>query len=230
MRKLTRNTIIGGSVAVAALGLTALPAAAAPTSVTITAAGSSGSSVAISGINSGNVTAKDTSTGAAITCTKGTASGTSKLGTGLPLTAVASVTSVSLSSPANAGGWCSGPAGLTIQVTANTSTPWTLDVTGVTSGGVTAGKLNGVKASIVGSDNCHATVTANGVVNGPGGSVTGSYNNSTHALTTGGTGTTSNLKVATVDANCDPTLINAGDSVSLNGTFVITPALVVNAT
>ncbi|MCP2334825.1 hypothetical protein [Actinomadura rupiterrae] len=219
MRKLTRNTIIGGAVAAAAIGFTSIPASAV-TGVDISAPGASSPSNAITGVNAGNVTAKDNSTGAAITCSKGTASGTSKIGTNLPLAGVATVSSLALSSPANPSGWCSGPVGITVQVTAS-NFPWTMNVTGVTASGVTPGQLTGIKASIVGSDNCHATVAGPG---GAGGTISGNYNNSTHNLTTGGVGSTSNLTVQTVDANCDPTLINAGDSISLNGAFTITPS------
>ncbi|MFC5185227.1 hypothetical protein [Actinomadura harenae] len=219
MRKLTRNTIIGGAVAVAALGLTSIPASAV-TGVDISATGAVAPSNPISGVNSGNVTAKDNSTGAAITCSKGTAAGTSQIGVNLPLAGVATVSSLALSSPANPSGWCSGPAGITVQVTTS-GFPYTMNVTGVTNAsGVTPGTLTGIKASIVGSDNCHATVSGPG---GAGGTISGSYSNTSHALTTGGTGSTSNLTVQTVDANCDPTLINAGDSISLNGSFTVTP-------
>ncbi|MEV5572515.1 hypothetical protein AB0L06_20925 [Spirillospora sp. NPDC052269] len=219
MRKLTRNSILASAVAISALGLTAIPASANPMYVDISATGASGSSWGITATSS-SVTAKDNTTTAAITCSSGAASGTTKLGTNItPTTGIASVTTLSLTSPANKNGWCSGPAGITVQVNPDLTTPWTLDATAVTAAGVTAGKLNGIKASIVGSDNCHATVSGPG---GTGGSVTGSYNNTTHSLTTGGTGSTSNLTVQSVDLNCDPTLINAGDSISLNGTFVVT--------
>lgn len=220
MRKLTRNSIIGGAVAVAALGLTTAPAQAV-TGVDISAPGAVAPSNPITGTNTANVTAKDNSTGAAITCSKGTAAGTSKIGTNLPLAGVATVSSLSLSSPANPSGWCSGPAGITVQVTTS-GFPYTMNVTGVTNAsGVTPGTLTGITASILGSDNCHATVSGPG---GAGGTISGSYSNVTHALSTGGTGSTSNLTVQTADANCDPTLINVGDSISLNGSFLVTPS------
>ncbi|WP_067826219.1 hypothetical protein [Actinomadura kijaniata] len=212
MRKLTRNVLTAGAATVVALGVTSTPAWAATWTV------SGGTS--ITGTNTTSLIAKDTATGATVNCSKSTASGTAVNGTGLSGTGLASLNSVAFSTPTNPNGWCSGPAGIVVQVTA-TGLPWKFNGTSY-SAGVTTGTLTGVKATIHGSDECDATIT--GPSGGPG-TISGTYTNSTGVLSVSG----GNLRVATVDADCDPTLINAGDPITLSGKYKISPILTVTS-
>ncbi|WP_026415981.1 hypothetical protein [Actinomadura oligospora] len=226
MRKLTRNSIFSAAVATAALGLTAGTAfAAGPPpytgTISVSATGATGTSIGVTVTNTTNVTAKDLTTLASITCTKATGTGTAKLGSGISPNGSASLTAATFSSPANPGGACSGPLGITVQVTAD-NLPWSISVdpSTVVNGVSAKGAMTGVKAHIVGSDNCHATVTGPG--GGTGTLYNGSYTDSTGILKFDSTGV-SDLRVATVDANCDPSLINAGDPITLLGSFKVTP-------
>ncbi|WP_147340956.1 hypothetical protein [Actinomadura logoneensis] len=193
---------------------------AATAVVAVTAAGVAGTWTVLPGgpataVNSGNMSAKDLATGLGMTCTKAVASATAKSGSGLSPNDLVTINSVKFSNPANVGGACSGPVGITVSLTAQ-NLPWKLSGTQVTSTGAD-GKITGVAVSTTSSDNCHATYGAPG--GGPG-EVDVSYINSVHAVKVTGT----NLVVQTADANCDPTLINAGDALGITGTFVITPA------
>ncbi|MFC5185229.1 hypothetical protein [Actinomadura harenae] len=209
MKQSVRKAMVGVIAATSVLALTTAPAHATGQGLTTT------HPITLTG----TATWKDNSTGETISCTKVTGTGTAQDGTPPP-NPVAQITSMTFSSPANPNGWCSGPGGILVQITPS-GFPWPLSVTGLT-GGVTLASLSGIKASFVGSDNCHATVTGPG---GAGGTVSGTYNISASVLATGGTGSTSNLTAQTVDFNCDPTLINAGDSFSMRVSLTISPPL-----
>ncbi|MFC5185212.1 hypothetical protein [Actinomadura harenae] len=167
--------------------------------------------------NSGNITGKDETTGAAISCTKGTASGqVATVPVGSTLTGFANATAVSLTSPANPNGACNGPSGLTYTMTI-TSYPLQISLTSmdvntaISNGTIISPKAGGLTVQVVGSDACHATIA------GPsgGGMINFTFNHRTHTVTLKG----GNLQVTSVDINCDPTLINPGDNASVYGSF-----------
>ncbi|WP_026415979.1 hypothetical protein [Actinomadura oligospora] len=207
MKQSVRKALLGAAVASSVIALTTAPAQATGQGVTtshpITLTGSA--------------TWKSTTTGGTISCTKSTGTGIAQD----PPNAFVQINSMAFSSPANPNGWCTGP-GILMQVTAS-GFPWTLSPTGVTVGGVTPVSVTGIKASLVGSDNCHATITGPA---GGGGTVTGKYTSGTASLTLGGVGSTSNLTVQTADINCDPGLINVGDSITMNASYTVSPPLV----
>lgn len=93
----------------------------------------------------------DTKTGAVLTCTAATASGTAKSGSGLtnPLATLSKVTFSS----------CTGPAGLTFKVTTS-ALPWDLNGTSYASStGTTTGTITGIHAQLTGTNSsCKATV------------------------------------------------------------------------
>ncbi|MEV4252400.1 hypothetical protein AB0J52_04435 [Spirillospora sp. NPDC049652] len=208
MRKSGKSTLT--SVSLAAAAVIAVTAAAASATWTFLPGGH------VTAVNSGNVYAKDTTTGTAATCTKVTASATAKSGSGLAPTDLVSLDSILFSSPANPKGWCSGPSGVTVGVTAQ-NLPWKFTAISYdATKNVVSGKMTGVIASVVGTDNCHATFSAPG---GGGGEVGITYNNGNGTIAT----TSSNLVATSVDANCDPTLMNLGDSLAVTAQFVVTP-------
>ncbi|MEV5572516.1 hypothetical protein AB0L06_20930 [Spirillospora sp. NPDC052269] len=206
MKQSVRKGMLGVVTASSVIALTTAPAHATGQSPATTHP--------ITLTNSGNVVLRDTWTGASISCTSSTGMGTAQDPPG-PL---GQINSLSFSSPAIPSGWCSGP-GIVVQVTAS-GFPWAMNTTSLPSVA-----WSGVRMSIVGSDNCHATISGPG---GTGVTIYGTYNSSTAALTFGGVGTTSPLIVQTTDAYCDPTLFNVGDRFSLNATYKISPPLVLN--
>ncbi|MFC6882694.1 MULTISPECIES: hypothetical protein [Actinomadura] len=214
MRKLMRNTLTAGAAMAAVVGITALPAHA-----DVTWSVSGGTS--ITGTNVGTLTAKDVTTGAAVTCTQATATGTALNGTGLPGNGLATLTGATFATPGNPNNWCSGPAGIVIRITADNLPNWKFNAVTPTATGAT-GTLTGVKATIHGSDECDATITGPG---GGAGTINGSYTNSSGELAVSG----GNLEVATADDDCDPTLINATDKVTLNGKYKINPILTITS-
>jgi hypothetical protein len=206
MRKLIRNGLTATVVAGTALALTANAASAAQWTVQ-----NGGSKTATNTIT---LLAEDVSTGAAMTCDTSTASASLPNGTsnGTPL---GTVTGVTFTDSSNPGGECNGPGGLLITITP-TGLPWNLNGTSY-SGGVTTGALTGVSATLDASDGCHATV---GGAGGASGQVDGSYDNATGLLGLSD-GTANNLEVLTVNASCDPLLINEGDSIRLDGQYLV---------
>lgn len=209
MRKLTRaitGTATTGAAVVAAVALAAAPAFAAVNSVVVSGSTNSGGAFSAS---AANPKLADTKTGVTLTCASATASGLAPNGTyttGAP-------TAIPVAS-LNTLGWnqCS-ISGIPFTVKAN-ATPWHLNATGPTVGGVTPGSITGVNATLSGA--CTATVT---------GTVTGTYTNSTHTLAING----GNLTVAGVSGLCLG-LINNNDPVLYTANYVVTPALQVNAT
>ncbi|MEO7061741.1 MAG: hypothetical protein ABI083_18645 [Lapillicoccus sp.] len=149
----------------------------------------------------------DVTTGIALSCTKGTAAGSIKLGksiSGVGLGTIASST------------WtgCIGPVGL--QMTVKQNAPWTINATGTTSAtGVTKGTITGVNATVSATaggcsfnvlGGVKATITANGAAK--------------QTLKIAAAGST--LKISGV-AGCFGQL-NNGDSVTFAGTYKIAAA------
>lgn len=206
MRKLIGHSLTATVVAGAALALTATAASAADWTVQ-----NGGTKTASNTIT---LLAEDIDTGAAVTCD--TSDATANLPNGASNgTPLGTVTGVTFSDSSNPGGECNGPGGLLITITP-TNLPWSLN--GVSySGGVTTGTLAGVKATLDASDGCHATITGPG--GGPG-TVDGTYDNATGLLGLTA-GTSNNLEVETVNAFCDPLLINVGDNIRLDGEYLV---------
>ncbi|MEV4252407.1 hypothetical protein AB0J52_04470, partial [Spirillospora sp. NPDC049652] len=207
--------VLGAAAASSVLALTTAPAHATGQTLATTQA--------ITLTNVGNSNLKDNTTGFAWYCTKADGTGTADVGNP-PTNPVFRINSLVLVTPSNSpwGGLCSGGY-MMIRITADTTTPWAFNVTGSTVSGVTPGALTGVKASIAG-DGCRATLAGPG---GIGGTLSGSYNNASHSLRVGGPGSTSNLTVQSVNADCDPVMINVGDAFSFNFAYSISPPVVV---
>jgi hypothetical protein len=210
MRKLTRaltGTATTGAAIAAVVGLAAAPAFASVNSATVSGNTNANGSITA---NATGPTLTDTKTGVKLTCASASAAGTAPNGTyttGAP-------TAIPVASLATLGWTQCTISGIAFTVTA-TSTPWILNATGPTVGGITPGSIPNVHATLSGA--CNATVA---------GAVTGNYNNSTHTLTING-GT---LSVTGISGLCLG-LINNGDAVVYNAGYVVTPAtLAVNAT
>jgi hypothetical protein len=209
MRKFTKaaaGTAVTGAAFAAVLGLAAAPAFAL-TSV-VTGSSSTGAITAVAA----TPTLTDTTTGTKLTCTSSNAAGTVLNGTHTPLGTISSVTFAT----------CKGPGSITFTVTAQ-GTPWTLNATGVTSGGVTPGSLTGVRAKLTGL--CNATF-AGSAGSTSGATLTGNYNNATHTLTING----GSLKAYSVSGLCLG-LINNNDLATFNAAYVVSPStLALNVT
>lgn len=208
MRKISKalaGTATTGAALVAALALAAAPAFASVNSVVIS--GSTNADGHFTAVASGP-TLTDDDTGITLNCDSATAHGFAPNGTytdGAPdAIPVASLDALTWDT-------CD-ISGLPFSVTAN-DTPWYLNATGPTVGGVTPGSITGVNATLSGL--CNATVK---------GTVTGSYDNSDHTLTIDG----GDLTVSGVGGLCLG-LINNDDSVTYVAHYVVTPALQVNA-
>ncbi|MEV5572517.1 hypothetical protein AB0L06_20935 [Spirillospora sp. NPDC052269] len=212
MKHSVRKGLVGAIAASSVLALSTAPANATGQSPATTQA--------ITLTNSGSISVKDGSTGWAIVCTASTGTGTAQVGTPQP-NPVFQINTLQFNQ-GTAGSKCSTPF-TPMQVTA-AGLPWSFSATSPTVSGVTPGTLTGVKLTIVGDDNCHTTITGPG---GAGGTISGKYTNGAGTLSFGGTGSTSNLTVATADINCDPTSISVGDPISLNGTYKINPSVVI---
>lgn len=209
MRKLTRaftGTAATGAAIVAVIGLAAAPAFADVSSAIVSGNTNADGSFSATATNP---TLTDTNTGVTLTCNSATADGSAPNGTytdGAPdAIAVASLDHLAWNT-------CN-ISGISFGVSPN-ATPWHLNATDPTSGGVTPGSITGVNATLSGL--CSATVA---------GEVTGRYTNSDNTLTIDG----GNLTVSGVGGLCLG-LINNGDSVVYNADYVVTPALQVNAT
>ena len=151
------------------------------------------------------VTFTDTTSGAVLNCESASAAGTITVGTNRIGTGIGTVDST---------GWnnCTGPAGLQLTVTG--SHPWSLNATGDTAGGVTAGTVSGVNAHV--ADNgggCDFDVT---------GSVAGSYTNGTSNGTLTLPGTSTTLTISNVSGFlCGFAGIRSGDSASFRATYQV---------
>jgi hypothetical protein len=201
MRKHLTAVLLSSGAAALALGIGATAAmATTATTWTLTPGG------VVSG-SAGVTKLLDTTTHQTLTCKSSATKATLKHGSG-QTNPIGSITSVTFSS-------CTGPGGLafTVATSASTTTPWHL--TGNTfSGGVTHGKITGIKASLSGSG-CSATVA--GTTATSTGTVTGTYTNSTGILKVSG----GNLHVWNVSGCLG--LINSGDGTTFTGSYAITP-------
>lgn len=225
MRKFARKALTAGAVAATAMALTALPASATPATWTVTPGG------AITGTGV-SLHALDLTTGAVMNCSTSSASGTAQSGSGLSGTGIATLSSVSFgatpfSHDDNGDGTnenhigCPATGGIIVEITA-TGLPWTFNASSYDGSDVTTGTLTGVGATIHGSDFCDAVITGPG---GTPGTISGSYSNSAGELSVSG----NNLEVHSVDADCDPGLIQQGDTIMLAGSYEVGPWLTITS-
>jgi len=202
-KRLTRRILLTGGATALAVGVSAGVALA----VAITFSISPGGAITA---NAGKTTLKDTATGSVLSCTSSSSKGTLKSGHGISGTNLGSITQLSFSN-------CTGPFGLTFNVT-NSGFPWTLHGTAFNATtGVTTGNITGIKSHLAGTG-CAADVA--GATAGSTGKVKVTYTNSTHKLKVlpgGGT-----LHVFNVNGCAG--LINSGDATQFSGTYTVTPA------
>jgi hypothetical protein len=161
---------------------------------------------------SGTTILKDTTTGTTLTCTSSAANTTLRSGSGLPGTAIGSVTAISFTG-------CTGPLHLAFTVTAS-ALPWHINAASFNSAtGTTTGTLTGIHASMSGAG-CTAVVDGTSAT-AHNGTVTITYTNSTHTLkvlTTGG-----NLHIYNVSSGCAGA-IHSGDRATQSAAYAISPA------
>ncbi|MFG1854247.1 hypothetical protein ACGFJT_20605 [Actinomadura geliboluensis] len=230
MRKIAKKAMMVTAVAASAVALTAVPAAAAVTTVVINP---SGTNVALTATNSGNVIGANDRTGAALVCTGLTASGVLLQGGTLTIPPadaekLAKVTSVSFSGCTVLGN----PATVTANV--SSTDPWWIGVTGATSGTSTPGKLTGVDVTInVPALGCTSTAKGPGTTEGfiPGVHIDRTSSTAPSKLTLPPPPNQGdNIVLENVSATCPSTIAANGDSVSIAGTLNINPGLTVLAT
>jgi hypothetical protein len=159
MKKLAIRALFTGTAAGAALMLGATAALAATLTVTVTHANASGLVTS----TSGTTILKDTRNNDTLTCTSSTGTGVVKnqVTRGTPPVKVGTITKTTFTN-------CTGPLGIKFAVKQNGT--WNIVATKATSGGVTAGGVTNVSASLSGSV-CTATVAGSvqGTVTNPSG-------------------------------------------------------------
>lgn len=202
---------IGRGLAVAAGlaavgGLCAAQAQAASTYSVSAGSAKAGTTVAITGKTTGaspQIHFSDVTTGQSLTCTSGTAPGTTKVGKGLGGSGIGHITG-----PKTTWNGCTGPAGLKFTVTG--AKTWNINATSY-SGGVSKGTISAVSATVNDPGVCKFTVT---------GSVPITYTNSSTTLAvTGG----SSLKISAVTGCLG--IINGGDKASFKGSYKLTASV-----
>ncbi|WP_019630059.1 hypothetical protein [Actinomadura atramentaria] len=209
MRKFMRTAGIATATATAALGVMAAPAFAGPGDWTV-----SGSSSSITGTPAYTLYALEEQTNVVVTCDTSTAAGTANLGTHAS-NLLGTLTSVTFSDTSVPGGGCPASAGFTVTMTPDYSGTNAFTFVGdhVTSG-VVYGTLQNVKVHLANSDGCTADVTGN---------IDGTYDNSTATLAVSG----NDLTISNTN-NCDSTVANNGDTIFLDGAYVIDPTLTIS--
>ena len=208
MSKKVSRAVVVPAIALSALALGSAAAFAASSYNVAAGSAASGTIVGYTANTTGplpQVTFTDTTSGAVLNCESASAAGTITVGTNRIGTGIGTVDST---------GWnnCTGPAGLQLTVTG--SHPWSLNATGDTAGGVTAGTVSGVNAHV--ADNgggCDFDVT---------GSVAGSYTNGTSNGTLTLPGTSTTLTISNVSGFlCGFAGIRSGDSASFRATYQV---------
>ena len=155
---------------------------------------------AVTAVNSGPIAFQDVTAGITASCTTGSGAGSVPNGFNTP---VGTLSSLSLS------GCASTSPAISFTLTVNTAGS-AINVTGPTVGGVTPGNISGLTVTAKAFGGL-CTLTAGG------GTLNGSYTNSTGALaTTSATGVT----VTSVNAGCLG-IVKKGDVASLSGTFIV---------
>ena len=208
MSKKVSRAVVVPAIALSALALGSAAAFAASSYNVAAGSAASGTIVGYTANTTGplpQVTFTNTTSGFVLNCESASAAGTITVGTNRIGTGIGTVDST---------GWnnCTGPAGLQLTVTG--SHPWSLNATGDTAGGVTAGTVSGVNAHV--ADNgggCDFDVT---------GSVAGSYTNGTSNGTLTLPGTSTTLTISNVSGFlCGFAGIRSGDSASFRATYQV---------
>lgn len=211
MRKLVRNAALTAAAAATAIGLTATPALASGPWNTVPGT--------FTATNANTLFAQDIETGASVTCDTGSATGELFAGPfpHPPDPRVAELDSFSLGDSSTPDGNCVGPGSLTVAIDP-IGLPWGFHPQSEDASHVVTGELRDVKAQITDSSGCVAQITGPG--GGPG-TLEGRYDNNTGQMwVTGG-----NLEVESINGQppCDPTIINDGDHIFMDGTFQLSP-------
>lgn len=216
MRKIAQKALIATAVAATAAALTALPASAASPGVDISPGGS------VTGTNNGPIAGLNQSRPSFLVCQGSTATGSVTGGVNLPLTNVATLNDVDFTNCV-----ANNSIPTTVTASATTANPWRLDVTGPgPNPGQTAGKLVGVKVTLdAPSVSCTAVVEGNA---GAGsGYIEGVHTNPANpgdpSTLTVPVGSGNNLVVTSASATCPTSLIQLGDTVTINGTYDLNP-------
>jgi hypothetical protein len=203
MRGRLISVLATGAALLTSAVVVAGPAAALPDTWTVTPGG------AVHGV-AGETLLEVQESGIQLSCTSSTVDANAQSGSGLsnPLVSIPE-------SPGIVFNDCSGPFGLTFEVTQVGD--WSLNAASYDGSDVTTGTIDGITAGIVGPG-CEATVT---------GSVNVTYTNSTAALAVLPDFT---LEVTFVDPsnNCLG-LINEGEHANFAGTYTIAPGLTVTS-
>ncbi|MCP2335424.1 hypothetical protein [Actinomadura rupiterrae] len=210
MSRTLRRGFAASTGVAALIALGAVPASAATWTVT----GATSSTA-----TSTTVHITDSSTGASTSCDSSTIKVTWAPIFGHP-DAVGRIDAWTFSSTGAPSGYCLGPLGLLIKITV-VGLPYYM-VGGSYSFGTARGSIPGARFTIASSDGCQATL------GGPGGGTATlgwTYTNSGARLTISG----GDLVVQTVNASCDPALINAGDGFSMDGSYLVTPPVTITS-
>lgn len=180
-KKNTRRIAVSAGAALATVALAATTALAAPLTYTVTAGSAppgttvNWTATTVDVPNAPDIVFTDVTDGITMTCESGSATGHVTTDSGLPGAGIGTITGASFMN-------CQG---LGISLTVIPHTPWSLDATGATSGGVTSGQISSIDATVVDSGTggilCSFDVT---------GTVGGSYDNSTTELNLPGTNAT----------------------------------------
>jgi hypothetical protein len=204
--KRSASVVLASAALVAATGLAAMPASAAPKTWTITRGG------AVTATTK-SLTLTDTTKGASLTCTSSVAKAKLKSGKGLSGTNVGTLTSASVTG-------CR-VAGFTITIKA-AHLPWHLNLVSYNSAkGVTTGTLTGIHMTLA-----VPGISCSGVLDGTAGTADNgmlqvTYTNKTAKLTTLKTG--GKLHVYNVSSGCAGVVSN-GDSVAISASYTVSPA------
>ncbi|MFF8828378.1 hypothetical protein [Streptomyces sp. NPDC015131] len=216
MRRITRISAISAAALLAAAGISATTASAAPQAQWTVS--NPAASDAFSATNVPGVTAvlTNVTTGATITCTVYAANGTAVDGVYSSGTGLATLASATFGTAATK---CNGPLGS--KWVSSSAQPMKLN--GVSySGGVTKGTLTGVKVNLTGTSllgTCNATIE--------GSANTGTYTNSSGVLEIV-PDTTPALTVTSASGSCAG-LINTGNKAKFGAKYKVAPVITVTS-
>ncbi|NUR89103.1 MAG: hypothetical protein HOY71_33895 [Nonomuraea sp.] len=190
---------------VSSAGVTAAPQALTPTWT-----------VPMSGVatGTGHLIAQHVQVGWTMNCDTVEAKVMAHHGSGMTGDGVVAITSIAF---APTGGTCEGPLGVTMDVTAD-SVPLKFDAKAYDPRtGVVAGRVSGVAVTVESSDGCVLTVT---------GQADATYDNNSGTIALDDR---DHLRIATVTPACASAALKAGDSVTVEGSFDLTPAGVITS-
>lgn len=205
----TRTRRIGTALAAAAALATAIPAAFAAGTFTVTAGSAPpGTAVPFSGTSTGptpQFQLTDTTANVTVTCASNTVLGSTTVGAGLSGTGVVNINASSTiwTGPCTGDGFNFSPAG---------SGTWILNATSGSSAGV-AGTLSGMGIRLTGTGSFGTTCNFSAA-----GSVQASYTNATNMFDVGGDG----LTISGVSGTCGAlNIIKNGDAATLQVNYLI---------